>query len=211
MFGIHDLPLFITAALLLNLTPGADMLYVISRSAGQGARAGCLAALGIAVGCLIHTVLAAVGLSAILATSATAFAILKYAGAAYLIYLGVLALRDAASGPRARPVLAASRRGSRVFFDGVVVNALNPKVGLFFLAFLPQFVAVGEPGSLSGLLILGLLFNAGGTLVNVLVAVFSSTISSLLHGSALAARALKTVLGSVLVILGLRLALSERV
>jgi len=211
MFGIHDLPLFITAALLLNLTPGADMLYVISRSAGQGARAGCLAALGIAVGCLIHTVLAAVGLSAILATSATAFAILKYAGAAYLIYLGVLALRDAASGPRARPVLAASRRGSRVFFDGVVVNALNPKVGLFFLAFLPQFVTVGEPGSLSGLLILGLLFNAGGTLVNVLVAVFSSTISSLLHGSALAARALQTVLGSVLVILGLRLALSERV
>lgn len=211
MFAIHDLPLFVTAALLLNLTPGADMLFVISRSAQQGARAGCLAALGIAVGCLIHTVLAVVGLSAILATSATAFAIIKYAGAGYLIYLGILALRDARSGPRARPALAASRRGARVFFDGVVVNALNPKVGLFFLAFLPQFVTVGEPGGLSGLLILGLLFNAGGTLVNVLVALFSSAISRFLHGSALAARALKSVLGTVLVILGVRLALTERV
>jgi len=159
---------FLVAALTLNLTPGADMTYVIARSVGQGRAAGIVSAFGISAGSLVHSVLAAIGLSALVLQSETAFQIIKYAGAAYLLYLAWKAWRagDQTTAAAARP--AAGLR--RIFAEGVFTNLLNPKVALFILAFLPLFVDPAR-GSVAGqILFLGLLFNTSGTTVNVLVA-----------------------------------------
>src|SRR5438552_9677789 len=133
MLGVHDLPLFIAAGLLLNLTPGPYMLFVAGSAAARGRRAGVMAALGVGAGCLLHVVLAAVGLSALLAASALAFGVVKWVGAAYLVWIGgsMLFKRAATSAARAsRP----SAAGSTVFWQGALTNALNPKVAIFFLA-----------------------------------------------------------------------------
>ena len=129
---------FLVAALLLNLTPGADMMYVVARSVGQGRLAGVCSALGISGGSLVHTVFAAIGLSALLMQSVTAFQVVKYGGAAYLLYLAWKIWRSADSAAQITQRQPASL--VKVFFEGVVTNVLNPKVALFVLAFLPQFV-----------------------------------------------------------------------
>src|SRR2546430_7591732 len=135
MLGTHDLALFVLSGLLLNLTPGPDTLYIVGRSTTQGWRAGAIAALGIGTGIFVHITAAAIGLSAILAASATAFTLIKIAGAIYLVYVGISLLRS--SGSLARPpttkLISASPR--TVFLQGFFTNVLNPKVALFFLAF----------------------------------------------------------------------------
>jgi threonine/homoserine/homoserine lactone efflux protein len=159
---------FLVAALTLNLTPGADMTYVIARSAGQGRLAGISSAFGISAGSLVHSLLAAFGLSALVMQSETAFQIIKFAGAAYLLYLAWKAWRSGGGdiGPPARPPAGPGR----IFIEGLLTNLLNPKVALFILAFLPLFVDPAR-GSVDGqILFLGLLFNIGGTTVNVIVA-----------------------------------------
>ena len=161
MLGTHDLPAFLLASFLLWLTPGPDTMYILARSIAQGVRAGVLSALGIGCGILIHTALAAFGLSALLAASARAFQVVKLAGAAYLIYLGVQALR--ASGHLATPEVVATSPGP-IFRQGVLTNALNPKVAIFFLAFLPQFVDPAVGLGPIPFLLLGALFVSGGTL-----------------------------------------------
>ncbi len=161
MLGTHDLPAFLLASFLLWIAPGPDTMYILVWSIAQGRRAGAMSALGIGCGILLHTALAAFGLSALLAASAPAFSLLKLAGAAYLLYLGIQALR--ATGRLATPEVAAATPG-RIFRQGVLTNALNPKVAIFFLAFLPQFV---DPGARLGplpFLLLGGLFVFGGTL-----------------------------------------------
>src|SRR5687768_5906692 len=146
MLGIHDFTLFVMAGLLLNITPGPDLLYVIGRSTTQGASAGAAAALGIGAGCFVHIAAAAFGLSAILAASATAFAIVRLIGALYLVYVGLSLLRSLKSKPQAQSpdenIPIASLRS--VFTQGFLTNALNPKVALFFLAFVPQFIDVAS-------------------------------------------------------------------
>lgn len=159
---------FFVAALTLNLTPGADMTYVIARSAGQGRWAGISSAFGISAGALVHTLLAAVGMSALVMQSETAFQIIKFAGATYLIYLAWKAWRsgDAEMGQAPRPPASLGR----IFTEGMLTNLLNPKVALFILAFLPLFVDPAR-GSVGGqIMFLGLLFNISGTTVNVTVA-----------------------------------------
>jgi len=159
---------FMIAALTLNLTPGADMTYVIARSAGQGRLAGISSAFGISAGALVHTLLAAVGLSALVMQSETAFQIIKFAGATYLIYLAWKAWRPGDAEVGQAPRSAASL--GRIFTEGMLTNLLNPKVALFILAFLPLFVDPAR-GSVAGQIIfLGLLFNISGTTVNVIVA-----------------------------------------
>jgi threonine/homoserine/homoserine lactone efflux protein len=172
MTGIHDLGLFVVAGLLLNVTPGADTLYIVGRSTVQGWKAGAVAALGIGAGCLVHTLAAALGLSAILATSANAFAIVKWIGAAYLVWLGIAMLRSrpAAALPDARPAPPVAL--SRIFVQGLLTNVLNPKVALFFLAFLPQFIAADAPDKALAFVLLGLVFDVNGTLWNLFVAWF---------------------------------------
>jgi len=159
---------FMAAALTLNLTPGADMTYVIARSAAQGRSGGISSAFGISAGALAHTLLAALGLSALVMRSEAAFQTIKFAGAAYLLYLAWTAWRSG-SADLVQPSRPPASLG-RIFAEGLLTNLLNPKVALFILAFLPLFVEP-ERGSVAGqILFLGLLFNISGTTVNVIVA-----------------------------------------
>ncbi len=141
--GVHDLALFTLTVFVLNATPGVDMLYTVSRTLTGGWRAGIAATLGVGAGCVVHTVGAAFGLAALMAVSAWAFSLVKWAGAAYLVWLGIGMLREAARrgeiAAQAAAPMPPARMGA-VFRQGMLTNVLNPKVALFFLAFLPQFI-----------------------------------------------------------------------
>jgi threonine/homoserine/homoserine lactone efflux protein len=207
--GIHDLPLFIAAALLLNVTPGVDLLYVAGNTATGGRRAGVLAALGIGAGCLFHVTLAALGLSALLAASDLAFTLVKWAGAGYLVWMGIGMLRSA--GGAALPPAAVDPR--RVFWRGVLTNALNPKVALFFLAFLPQFIEPHGSHQAVAFGLLGLLFTLGGTAVSLVVAWVAGMARERLAGSTRASRLglwLQRAAGAMFVVLGVKLAVGGR-
>ncbi|MBD2773907.1 LysE family translocator [Iningainema tapete] len=158
MLNVTHLNLFCIAAIVLIITPGPDMLYVIARSIGQGKIAGIVSALGICVGILVHTLAAAIGLSALLMTSALAYNIVKYAGAAYLIYLGIRTILSREE----QNTFATRQRISltTTFSQGVLSNVLNPKIALFFIAFLPQFVDTTQGGIALQIAILGLIFDA---------------------------------------------------
>ena len=177
MTGIHDLGLFIVAGLLLNVTPGPDMAYIAARGAAGGLRAGVAATLGITAGCVVHTLAAAAGLSVLLATSAAAFSIVKWCGAAYLLYAGI---RLVASSVRRRARGGAERAASlppprpRIFREAFVINVLNPKVALFFLAFLPQFIDADAPSKALAFIALGCVFNFNSLFVNLPVAWLSA-------------------------------------
>lgn len=171
---IDQLLLFVAAGLLLNLTPGPDVLYIVSNALRGGARVGLVAALGITTGCFIHIFAAAVGVSALMAASATAFTLLKWLGAAYLVVVGVRLLFSKADGaikleaPCEDSTRATDRKTYKlVFLRGFWTNALNPKVALFFLAFLPQFIAPTVEHKPLAFLLLGLLFNFNGLWVNL--------------------------------------------
>ena len=208
MTGIHDLGLFVVSGLLLNMTPGADTLYIVGRGTTQGWRAGAVAALGIAAGCIVHTLAATLGLSAILATSATAFMLVKWMGAAYLVYLGAtLLLSRSRAGVGAAPLPATL---ARVFAQGFLTNVLNPKVALFFLAFLPQFIDADAPHKAFAFLLLGAIFNINGTLWNLLVARSASGVGRRLAAGGRVTTWLNRSLGGLFLFLGVRLALTER-
>lgn len=170
----ESLLLFAAAGVLLNLTPGPDVLYIVSHALRSGARAGMVAALGITAGCFVHIFAAAVGVSALMAASATAFTVLKWAGAAYLVYVGV---RMLLASPESAIKLEAAQEDSTwatarfdyktVFLRGFWTNTLNPKVALFFLAFVPQFIAPTVENKPLAFLLLGLLFNFNGLWVNL--------------------------------------------
>ena len=208
MEGIHNLGVFVASGVLLNITPGADTLYIVARGTAQGMRAGAVAALGIGAGCIVHTLAAALGLSAIIATSATAFALVKWIGAAYLVYLGLSLLASRSGTGASAPLPPASLR--RVFAQGFLTNVLNPKVALFFLAFLPQFIAADAPHKALAFLLLGAIFNINGTLWNLFVAWSAGGLSRRLAVSRTVGAWLRRSVGAVFVVLGLRLALADR-
>lgn len=160
LFGIHDLPLFILAGLILNITPGPDMLYIAGRTASQGFRSGLAAVMGINAGCLVHTFAAAIGLSAILTASAEAFFIIKLVGAAYLVYVGIALLLEKQTNPDALEIsnVLPSKTVRQAFWQGFLTNVLNPKVALFFLAFLPQFISADSTAKPAAFVLLGLIF-----------------------------------------------------
>ena len=209
MFGIHDFALFLAAGVLLNLTPGPDTVYILGRSIAQGRRAGVASALGICVGSIFHTGAAALGLSAFLATSAWAFTAVKLAGAAYLIFLGVRALVQRRQNTPV-PAEFKANTAAAAFRQGVLTNVLNPKVALFFLAFLPQFIDAATPSKLAAFLVLGLTFVTTGTIWCVILAWFASAFSARLRGNASVATFLNRTVGSLFILLGLRLALAAR-
>jgi threonine/homoserine/homoserine lactone efflux protein len=201
---------FLAASLALNLTPGADMTLVLAQSLGRGRAAGVWAAFGVAGGSLVHSLLAAFGVSALLLHSETAFLAVKYAGAAYLLYLAWRAIADR-TGPGADTTAALPPRPShRAFLDGMTTNLFNPKVALFVLAFLPQFVTPGRGSVAAQILFLGLLFNVGGTAINLLVALSASAARGWILGSRRVAIALRWATASLFVGLAARLALAER-
>ena len=212
MSAIHDLGLFVVAGLLLNVTPGPDMAYIAARSASGGFRDGVAATLGITAGCVVHTLAAALGLSALIAASATAFTIVKWCGALYLVYAGIRLLM--ASARRRRPdapaPLLAPARPLAILREAFVINVFNPKVALFFLAFLPQFIAVDAPGQALAFVVLGCLFNFNSLFVNLPVAWIASRAARRLRASVRAARVLQGALGAFFLALAARLAVTQR-
>ncbi|HXV74551.1 MAG TPA: LysE family translocator [Sphingomonadales bacterium] len=198
---------FASGALLLNLTPGVDMAFVTASSLGKSRRAGFFAAFGIFAGCMGHILFAVAGLSALLVASEAAFTFVKYLGAGYLLYLAVLALRtkDAPKGGTAIP-----ESGWLVFRKGFLVNLSNPKVGMFFLAFLPQFTDPAKGRLALQILALGLYFNVQGLAVNALVAAGAALASRKVEASAAYRRAMRWVTASLFSALAVRLALTSR-
>jgi threonine/homoserine/homoserine lactone efflux protein len=210
LFGTHDLWLFVLSGLLLNVTPGPDTLYIVGRSSTQGWRAGAVAALGIGTGAIVHICAAALGLSALLAASATAFTALKIIGAAYLVYVGISLIRSHNSTPSS----AATSRDRRtsigsIFFQGFLTNVLNPKVALFFLAFLPQFVASDAVPKPLAFLFLGVIFDFNGTIWNLLVAWSAARLTRRLGAGGPVKKWFNRLVGSLFVFIGLRLALAH--
>ena len=208
--GVENLGVFIAAGLLLNITPGADMLFIASRSAAQGSKAGVVAALGIGAGCLVHILAAAFGLSAVLATSALAFTVVKYAGAAYLIYLGIASFRSIGAGTQVAVGKVAPLTLAKIFRQAILINALNPKVALFFMALLPQFVSPAASHPSLAFLFLGALFNVNGTIVNVVFALLSSHLAVRFRRCAVLSRLCKTAAAVLFVGLGIRLAMTAQ-
>jgi threonine/homoserine/homoserine lactone efflux protein len=198
---------FLVAALALNFAPGPDMLYVIGRSVGQGRKAGVVSALGIFAGCWVHILAAAVGIAALLRSSPMAFNIVRYLGAAYLLYLGAKMIIQRS---RLETQQLPSGSLSNIFRQGVITNVLNPKVALFFLAFLPQFVDARRGSVALQILFLGVVFNLGGTLVNLGVAYAGGTLGDLLRRSPRFAVVQKWFTGMVFIGLGARLAWQRR-
>ena len=208
MFGIHNLSLFLAAGILLNLTPGPDTAYILGRSIAQGRDGGVASALGIGVGSILHTSAAALGLSAILATSVFAFVAIKLLGGAYLVFLGTKMLLDRekhlslSSNFRRRTNLAAFRQG-------ILTNVLNPKVALFFLAFLPQFIDAESNTKVIAFLLLGFTFVTTGTIWCLILACFAATFSGRLRGNKKIGQWLNRTVGALFVFLGARLATAK--
>ena len=209
MLGIHDYWLFVASGVLLNLAPGQDTLYILGSSIAQGRRIGVASALGISAGCIVHTLAAALGLSAILATSASAFTAVKLAGAAYLIYLGIRALTASVGALSPSPNDAATG-AALAFRRGVVTNVLNPKVALFFLALLPQFIDPDSPTKVAAFIALGLTFVATGTVWCLVLALAAARIRGFFAGHPRAFTRLSRASGALFVLLGLRLTLSKQ-
>ncbi|HUR88059.1 MAG TPA: LysE family translocator [Ramlibacter sp.] len=209
---MHQLLLFIGAGILLNLTPGPDVLYIVTNSLRSGTRAGVVAALGINAGCFVHIFAAALGVSALLAASVTAFAVLKWIGAAYLFWIGAKLLFSHAPGAatdlqaiaRSQPALPLAS----VFYGGFLTNALNPKVAIFFLAFVPQFIAPDAQHKALAFIALGALFNINSVFVNAAWAVAAAWLAG--RNSVQAGMQwLDRVAGAMFIGFGAKLALAE--
>ena len=204
MFDIENFYLFLTVSILINLSPGPDMLYTAARSLSQGTKAGIFSALGIFTGCLFHTCAAVLGLSAILAQSAFWFSIIKYAGAAYLIYLGIKSILNN-KPPETELAKLSAIPYRKIFMQGFITNLLNPKVAIFFLSFLPQFINPSSPFIKEQILFLGLWFDVQGTLILILVAILTGYFSRILKGNKNFWKWQDKITGLILVALGIRM------
>lgn len=211
MLGIHHYWLFIATAVLLIITPGQDTFFILGRSLSGGRGDGIAAALGVSAGTVIHTLLAALGLSALLATSPHAFTVVKFAGAAYLIYIGARALLSRATGLSGEgpAQVGQNPRHWASFRQGVLTNLLNPKVALFFLAFLPQFIDANAPNKALAFVALGTVFAFNGTIVNVAFAALVARVRQAFNGPHSVGRWVSRGVGALFVALGVRLALFE--
>ncbi len=215
----HQLLMFIAAGWLLNLTPGPDVLYIVSNALKSGIRAGIVAGLGITAGCFVHIFAAAIGVGALLATSATAFTVLKWAGAAYLMWMGVRMLlsRPAGDGNSAAALAAAKASAgaaatplSKAFFGGFWTNVLNPKVAIFFLAFVPQFIAPGTENKALAFVLLGVLFNVNAIPVNTGWALAAGWMARRMGAVQRGMHWLDRVAGAMFIGFGLKLAFTDQ-
>lgn len=210
MFGIHSYGLFVTAGVLLNLTPGQDTMFILGRSLTGGLRAGLAAVFGIAIGTMGHTLAAALGLSAILATSALAFSIVKWVGAAYLIYLGArLLLAKAAAAALDGGTRSSADDPRSAFRQGILTNVLNPKVALFFLAFLPQFIDPASEHKTAAFLVLGATFIVTGLMWSLVLAFAAARLQSFFQRNPSVRSLIDKLVGALFLTLGARLAWSR--
>lgn len=210
MTGIINFETFVTAGILLNLTPGNDTIFILSRSMAQGKQAGVMSVLGIATGSVIHTTLAAFGLSIIIAKSIIAFNIIKYAGAAYLVYIGYKMLTDRSQLKTETSLSEKKTTLKQIYLDGVITNVLNPKVALFFIAFLPQFIDPTFKNTVFPFLVLGITFTITGTIWCLVLANFASIISHKLKNNKKLSAYINKACGAVLIGLGIKVALTGR-
>lgn len=208
MLGIHDLALFIVSGLLLNMMPGPDSLLIMLRSGSQGWRAGSVAALGIGTGTMVHVLAAALGLSALLSASAELFTVIKLMGALYLVYLGISLLRQGASpAASTEPSVALPALSyGRIYRQGLLTNVLNPKVALFFLAFVPQFIDPAAPQKALAFIVLGCIFNLNGMIWCHLLAFSTAYASRKVRLPTRVGLWLNRLMGGLFVGLGLKLA-----
>jgi threonine/homoserine/homoserine lactone efflux protein len=209
MLGTQQLALFIVTGILLNLTPGQDTLYIVGRTVAQGRRAGLLSVLGIVSGTVLHTLAAAFGLSTILAASTEAFLVVKFLGAGYLIYLGIKMLVQSADLPQVRSGVFRDEPDWTIYRAGLLTNLFNPKVALFFMAFLPQFVAPHADSRLLAFLFLGGVFIFNGTLWCLFLVWGASAMSARFRQSSSTGATLRRATGAVFVGLGVKLAVSK--
>lgn len=209
MFHIQNFYLFFIASLLLNLTPGNDMIYVASRSISQGIKAGMISALGVFIGCFVHILAAVFGLSIIIAKSAFLFELIKYLGAGYLIYLGIKALITKSNFNKDITTLPPVDKW-KLLKQGIITNALNPKVALFFLSFLPQFIQVGSSLYKVQLFSLGLWFDLQGTFILIIVAYLLGKTSNFIKNNEKFWRIQEKITGIILIGLGIKVALSAK-
>jgi threonine/homoserine/homoserine lactone efflux protein len=214
--GTHDLTLFILSGLLLNIAPGPDSLLIVTRSASQGWRAGSAVAFGIGAGTFVHVFAAALGLSALLATSVTAFSIVKYIGAAYLLYIGMSMLfrKQRVDTPKAASEDDATERSPapthrKVFAQGFLTNVLNPKVAIFFLAFVPQFIAIDAANKPLAFIALGFIFDFNSMLWAHVLVVTAAVAGNRVRMGGAAIRWLNRAIGVMFVSFGLKLALAK--
>lgn len=214
MLGITHFGFFLVAVFLLNVTPGPDTAYIVGRSIAQGRGAGLMSALGISAGCCVHALACAFGLTALLSASATAFTVIKLAGAAYLIYLGVrmiVAKQSAgADAAQAVPCATAAKPLYQLFLQGFWTNVLNPKVVLFFVSFFPQFVSADSPHKVLAFLALGTVFVVMSTIWNSMVAWVAGSVTRHFAGKPGIRKWLDRSVGGAFVGLGLKLATSQR-
>ncbi|HEV2609328.1 MAG TPA: LysE family translocator [Noviherbaspirillum sp.] len=212
--GISDFGLFCAAVLLLNATPGPDTAYIVGRSIAQGRAAGIMSALGISVGCCVHALASALGLSAILAASSAAFLVIKLAGGAYLIYLGIRMLMvkpaaDTGADGASAAALRDNRAPATIFWQAMITNVLNPKVILFFLAFIPQFVQGDSSQKTIAFLVLGLAFAAISMCWNSGTALLAGTLARRAGRSPHVRLWLERGVGAAFVALGAKLMLTK--
>lgn len=210
MFGIINFEAFLLAGLIINLTPGADTMYILGRSVSQGKKAGILSALGISTGAIVHIIFATLGLSIILAKSAIAFVTVKYLGAAYLIFLGVKAILKKTDGTFELNGENETTDYKKIYFSGILTNILNPKVALFFLAFLPQFIDPNYVQSSLPFLILGVTFLLTGTVWCLILALFASKLSHRIRKNYKIKKWLDKITGGIFIVLGIKLALLKK-
>jgi threonine/homoserine/homoserine lactone efflux protein len=210
MLGIHGYWLFVSAGVLLNLTPGQDTMFIIGRSLTGGVKSGVAAACGISIGAVFHTLAAALGLAAILATSAVAFTVVKLLGAGYLMYLGVKLLLAKAPTERPAPANSIASAGSRsTLLQGILTNVLNPKVALFFLAFLPQFIEPTSSTKTLAFLALGATFITTGLSWCLVIAVAAARLQAFFVRSPKLRTSIDRVVGGLFLALGAHLAWSR--
>jgi threonine/homoserine/homoserine lactone efflux protein len=206
--GIQHYDAFLLACMALNLTPGLDTFYILTRSGREGHAVGLAAALGINAGCIVHSTAAVLGISAILMTSAIAFSVLKYLGAAYLVWIGLRMLLSRAAARQ--PTVTRGLGLAAAFRQGMLTNVLNPKVALFYLAFLPQFVSMHAAHPQLGLMLLGLSFIGTGITWSTVLALLGGRIHRLLLAKPKLGQWMDRLCGTVLLGFGVKLALQQR-
>lgn len=210
MTGIIHFEAFLIAGILLNLTPGNDTIFILTKSIAQGRKAGMVSALGIAMGSVIHTLLAAFGLSLIIAKSMLLFNIIKLAGAGYLLYMGYNMLTDKSHLKTDDVSVTTSVDYQKIFRDAILTNVLNPKVALFFIAFLPQFINPAFKNTILPFVTLGMTFITTGTIWCIVLALFASAIFGKLKSNQKASTYINKICGLTMIGLGIKVALTNR-
>jgi threonine/homoserine/homoserine lactone efflux protein len=206
MLGIDNFLVFLITGILLNLYPGQDTFYIVGRSVSQGRMAGVFAVFGIVTGAFTHTIIGTVGLSAILLTSAKAFTVVKYAGAVYLFYQAILMIKESKIRKSEQLSNILKKDLFKIYKQGAITNILNPKVALFFMALIPQFISPSSPNKSLSFVLLGLVFITTGTIWCLCLAMFASYLSERLRKSSTISKWMLRVNAGLFVYLGIRLA-----